>query len=424
MWRLCVVLLWMLVSLLMSSSRNLHSKEPVQASVGRDSAWVGEPVPLIVTLYSAGPFVGVASFDLPELPQTAILRIGNAVVGSEQVEGESMLTQRHEFSVFTQRTGEIEIPPFVVRFKGKESFVGEPIAVEGTTDRLHFASRRLPGTGPREVVVSTPELIVEQSWNPSESVAVRAGDVIERRVTRRVTQTSSMMLPPIKTGAIEGVRVYETDPIVEDNVDRGELSASRADTIKYQFEQPGDFQLPELEFTWWDPKKEEIQRSVLAGLNVRVSALGPHDDASQGQAKAGDKEAAGKFRWRIWIGVLTILTAVAVMSTVVVQRWKVRSAEPARVVARQVRAACKANDAREAYVACMAWLRLCESDRFALEAKLGEAWKQLRVFLYSGESFSEAWRGDALGVAFATAERALRRKAAKRSDKSLPPLNP
>ena len=57
--------------------------EIVRAEIGKEAAWTGEAVPLIVTLYSPGPFSGTASFDLPKLPRTAFVKAGNPVVGSQ-----------------------------------------------------------------------------------------------------------------------------------------------------------------------------------------------------------------------------------------------------------------------------------------------------------------------------------------------------
>ena len=83
----------------------IAEQKTVRAEIVKDTAWTGEAVPLIITLYSPGPFSGTASFDLPELPRTAILRGGNPLVGSEEVDGESYFTQRHELTVYTQNAG-------------------------------------------------------------------------------------------------------------------------------------------------------------------------------------------------------------------------------------------------------------------------------------------------------------------------------
>ena len=174
---------------------------------------------MIVTLYSPGPFSGTASFDLPELPGTAIVKIGNPVVGSEEVDGESMISQRHEFRIYTQQSGQFVVPSFQVHFQGKKSFVGDSEPMEGSTPELTFLSKRPPGTESLGVVIATPTLESEQSWQPADQVSVDPGDVIERTITRRAVGTTAMMLPPATIDAPDGVRVYTSDPIVDDKKD-------------------------------------------------------------------------------------------------------------------------------------------------------------------------------------------------------------
>ena len=193
--------------------------EAVRAEIGKETAWTGEPVPLVVTLYSPGPFSGTASFDLPNLPRTAIVKAGNPVVGSQDVDGESYFTQRHEFTVFTQTVGEMVIPGFPVRFAGKTSFLSDPKTMEGMTQELRFQSRRPPGTGNLGVVVAVTRMEASQSWNPHDVETVAAGDVIERTITRNATGTTAMMLPAVSADAPEGVRQYAADPVVADHVE-------------------------------------------------------------------------------------------------------------------------------------------------------------------------------------------------------------
>ena len=207
--------------------------EIVRAEIGQEEAWTGEAVPLIVTLYSPGPFSGSASFDLPKLPRTVIVKAGNPVVGSQDVDGQSYFTQRHEFTIFTQNAGDIVVPSFPVRFAGKMSFVSDAEAMEGVTPELRFQSKRPPGTDALSIVVAVTNMQVTQSWNPQAMDTVVAGDVIERTITRRATGTTAMMLPSVSFDATEGVRLYSADPILEDHVERRHLlgRATRRDQV-------------------------------------------------------------------------------------------------------------------------------------------------------------------------------------------------
>ena len=70
--------------------------------------------------------------------------------------------------------------------------------------------------------------------------------MIARTISRRAAGTTAMMFPPISIETPAGVRFYATDPIVKDFTERGASRAERSETMKYQFERPGTFQLPDL----------------------------------------------------------------------------------------------------------------------------------------------------------------------------------
>ena len=161
------VLRFLGVLLLVACPSVSAAAEVVRAELGKDTAWTGEAVPLIVTLYSPGPFSGTPAFDLPELPLTVFVKSGNPLVGTEQVDGESYFTQRHEFALYTQRVGEIVVPAFSVRFAGKKTFTSAPEPVEGLTAELRFRSRRPPGTDNLGVVVAAKDMEATQSWKPA-----------------------------------------------------------------------------------------------------------------------------------------------------------------------------------------------------------------------------------------------------------------
>ena len=108
--------------LLVASPSLSAAAEVVRAKLGKDTAWTGEAVPLIVTLYSPGPFSGTASFELPELPRTTFVRAGNPLVGSEQIDDESYFTQRHEFTIYTpacRRDRDPRVPCTLLRARNR-----------------------------------------------------------------------------------------------------------------------------------------------------------------------------------------------------------------------------------------------------------------------------------------------------------------
>ena len=424
---LCVLLFNLL--LLPIASPAAH---PVRAELGKETAWTGETVPLIVTLYSPGPFSGTAAFDLPELAQTVFVKRGNPLVGSEEVDGESYMTQRHEFAVYTQRSGETVIPAFRVRYSGKKTFTSDPEPMEGATPELRFESKRPPGTEAMGVVVSATAMKVQQTWNPLPNGEFKAGDVIVRTITRSAEGTTAMLLPPVSVDAPAGVQVYSGTLDVQDKAERGDASAERTDTIKYQFQQSGRFTLPELTFMWWEPKQEKLESESVAGLEIDVAQ-------AEVATQMIDEEQSGQpSNWMaVGIGLLVFGFVAWLVHRPLVRwmsAWSAHHNRPEAIAARKLHAACKANDASAVYSALMAWLATGRSsdgenriERFLeLEQQrpLREHWQTLSRHLFASESVSSPWNGKLLWTEFAQARSRLNRRPRLSGHSALPSLNP
>jgi hypothetical protein len=405
--------------------------EVVRAELGKDTVWTGEAVPLIVTLYSPGPFSGTPAFDLPELPLTVFVKSGSPQVGTEQVDDESYFTQRHEFALYTQRVGEIAVPAFSVRFAGKKTFTSAPEPVEGLTAELRFQSKRPPGTDNLGVVVAVQDMVVSQSWKPASLDAVNAGDVIERTISRRATATTAMMFPPVPADAPDGVRVYPATAIVQDHTERGASRAERIETIKYQFERPGTFELPAVSLAWWDPQSSTLQRKTLPGETINVvgtvaATVAPAQPSSR-RSPAVLLLTLLAIGLAAWLGRKPALRFTAA--------WQARRNNPEARAARRLLAACRAGDASAAYAALVDWKRaVSASDGGAsldimLQSALGDdlqrEWTVLSRRVFGVQAGDAPWSGRPLGQALVRARHGLDQTAhTSHAVSALPTLNP
>ena len=424
-WPGNVLIIGLLVALL--SPTDSLGMDRIRAELGKDTAWTGEPVALIITLYSPGPFSGTASFDFPELPATAFLQAGNPLVGSESIDGGTYLTQRHEFAIYTQRAGDVVIPAFRVRFAGKQTFTSVAEPVEGYTPELRFRSLRPPGTEHLGVVVAASNMDVSQTWQPGSIGSVKAGDVITRTITRRAVGTTAMMLPPIAIETPPGVRHYDAEPTVQDMTERGASLAVRSETIKYQFERPGTFQLPDLVVTWWDTNTRALKRVTLPGKTVDVDATDMVEEPLAADSESG---------WRLAVLLLAFVVA-AIMLRKPVERWlivrRTRYNDPATAAARRLLTACRNNAAAEAYAAGLQWQRAAgwqgENLRDRLPPDMGAGfeheWSLLSRYVFGGGDVNLPWEGKPLAVAFTELRRGQGPTTRKRnSSDGLPALNP
>ena len=367
------------------------SNETIPAKLGTETAWVGEGVPLLIILWAKGPFSGTASFDLPETDQTFFIKEGSPSVDTETRDGETWLTQSHAFRIYTQKSGPIAIPPIHVRFEAKKNYVSIPEPHAGSTKPLSFHSRRPPGT--EGMLVSVEKMTVEQRWTGGTEEQLKPGDVVIRHITRTADKTTGMIFPNADLSAPDGIQVYAERPEILDQSYRGETTAKRVDVIKYQLSCVGTFTLPDLVFSWWNPRAEQLETTILAGAEFEVMSE-PYP------AHPGT-----------WFGLLLLLPLLFLAYS------KLRNMlnRPERLSRKRVIMACRAEDPKATYAAVLAWKKLPFSSEFS------KVWKPLSEVLY--RNASSDWESRAFEKEFIKECRRIRANT-KRSTDPLAPLNP
>jgi hypothetical protein len=379
----------------------------VDLSVPHADAWVGQRVAFFVELRARGPFQGTARFDLPELPGVLLLKLGSPVVGSRELDGENWFVQTHEFALFSQRSGTLELPPFTVRFASRDGFTGPAREQEASTQRARILIRRPPGSAETGFLVSTEELEVSETWDPQPGRA-QVGAVLRRSIVQRARDVPAMALAPAPTGAIEGIRVYADEPLAGDRLERGEFLGERRDTLTYLLQEPGRFTLPAITYTWWNPRTESLASTTLPAVSFEV-ASGPAALAP-GQATSGSRRAC----WLAGAALVAVLLAWRA-------RGRARTVSPQHAALRTLRRACARNDAAAAYAAWTSW-RSARDSPFEPDAELRAAVHELEAKLF-GPAPEMAWRGEPLAHALGRQLRAERPPRSARRIAALPPLN-
>ncbi|MEM9800590.1 MAG: hypothetical protein AAGA20_09700 [Planctomycetota bacterium] len=383
---------------------------PVTTRVGVDRAWVGQRVDVNVEIRAPGTFSGASSLDLPEIPGVILVPMGRPVVSSETVDGESIFVQSHPLALFSQRDGEIEVPPFTVRFAHLKGFTGDPIERVEEAPAVSVTIVRPAAASGDGFLVSTSSLQIEQSWDPTPSSEMPAGTVLTRRIVQRADDVSAIALAAPPTSAPESVRVYDgSGAETDDAVDRGSLVGTRTDVLRYLLGEAGSVELPAIQYRWWDVEAEELRSSTLEGLTVDVVANGP-DEATEGGGPSPSRSP-----WP-WAALLVAALAVVFRGSIARAAQAVWNAidPPEKRARRALLRACDRSDAHAAERALQAWPD-------ARGGELAHATLDLERSLY-GAAPSTPWNGAGLARAIRAMPR-QRRHAARHRRLDLPPLN-
>lgn len=388
---------------------------PASISAPTPEAWTGQRLPFFIKLSARGSFSGTATFSIPQIPRTVILKMDNPVVSSETIDGEDWFTQLHEFALFSQHSGRLEIPSFPIRFSAKDGFTGPANEINTQVPKLSLTIQRPPGSEELGFLITTDSLSVTETWQPQPGPA-EVGAIFKRSITQRASNMTGMALAPAPTELPDGIRLYPGKPEVTDKTQRGDFLGERRETLTYLIEKPGTLTLPELSFVCWNPKLKKLETKTLPAVTFEVPA--PPPTAA---------ETSNTKRRTLILALASLLVVASAiwqrkrLVTLIQTGWK-KLNPPDQVAARKLLRACRHNDPTAAATAWSTWQNTRNSGTPPSPA-LHSAALGLQRHLF-GPAPSSTWTGHELASAFHDSQTARKSLSEIRKQTALPPLNP
>lgn len=375
--------------------------------------WVGQRTVFWVNVIVEGRFDGSTLFDLPQVPGVILMKPEErSVLSARTIENREYVVQQHEFSLFCQKDADIRIPEIKVRCGSIRSQGETPNQHVLSVPKFEITPRLPEGARPGQVVVATPRLEVNETWNPKPG-EVKVGDAFRRTVTLQAADVPGMLLPQMPQPQLEGLSVYPSTPEIDDRIERGDFTGKRVDTLTYVCERPGTVEIPAVLYRWWNPGKSawEEQRLPAVALSIAVNPDGVPKESSD-EALAGP--LFQKYRW--WLCLFAIGGAVGFFG---LRRRKPDAKDQAF---REVLQACRNNDASGAYNAWTRWRFLAGTSNLLPPREVtGELLFAQRMIV----GLEPSWNGRKLEKALRPWQRWIRkRKPLLPAAGTLPELNP
>jgi len=259
-----------------------------RVELGEDEAWVGQSVPLAVSLYAAEQVLG---FEFARVPSLASFWVEELEVdpGDESyrtaVEGRRYLVYPLKRQVLVPQTaGEFEIEPHALRIQVRQrssdpfdlfSF-GRGTTVLRTTQPVKLRVRDLPAAGRpagfggavgRYTLAATLD---RREAGVNDAVALKA--TVEGEGFLGAARPPELSVPP-------GLKLFEPKVGSDTRAVRGRIASRRTWEWILVPLAPGELQLPELRFDYFDPSRGEY-RSAQAALPPLVVRRDGSPDAS------------------------------------------------------------------------------------------------------------------------------------------------
>jgi len=392
-----------------------------------DGAIVGERVSLSVQILTDTWLSQAATITVPEVPGLILLKVSAfGVNGTERVGADTYTTQAHEYAVFARRSGRFVIPAFRLRFGVAGQPVGTKVLVDRETEPIELVAAMPPGVEELDGLISTPDLVAVETWDPDPGDGLSVGDAIRRSILYRAEGVMGMAFPPTRFEPIEGLGVYPHPPELDDQTQRGDFTGSRTDAVTYVFERAGAFVISEISVAWWDLDEGVLKKTVLPSRQVEVSP-----GLSAASVVAEQSPGTGGF---MWIGLSGVLAVSGLAFLPPIRRWgrnlvrRLRTYREEHSVFGLFLDSCAQSDSRRAYRFLRDWHSLVMPGRI-LSASASEFSDPslivvIRELEQAALGSNGTWAGGNAAELVTRWRRVLKRSRSRRPVEGLPPLNP
>jgi hypothetical protein len=404
--RAALLLLALLLCATAAGAQDVLIRTSLQPS---GAAMLGQQVRLYVDVLYPGEMAHPPRIAAPEVEGAQVFRFETQATNiSDRVGSASYVGQRFEFDIYPRRAGTLAVPPVQVTLL---DLAGDPVG-RRLGAALSMEAKVPPGLDPSGPIVAASEVTLDERWEPAAAKELRVGDALTRNVRRRSAGVPGLALANLAFDAPDGVRAYVDPPMIEDRVERGEVTGTRTDRVTYVFERAGRFVIPGVAQPWWDVQAGAAHTLKLPARDIEV-------------AGGADKTGKSGAPWPLiaCIGAAAVLLGAALYlgRAWLITRWSDRQNNPValeRAAYRNFRRSCRQPDAIATYRAWRHWDAV-RVDR-TMSPELAQAVRVLEASLFG----NSGWRAaDADALRAAASRTRVRHHAALRRSK-LPPLNP
>ena len=236
---------------------------------------MGQPIEVTISVYTSTWFT--EGLDLGNIKVNGAFTVYfRPVTTSFNKDGKTFAGVKQLYHVFPYTDEDITFPELdiVVESPAPGDFKGQKHTVKSQAKNIQV--KPIPSKFSDSEWLVASGMSVTEDWSGSDVVQnktqVKVGDVLERKISRNVSNTVSELIPPIAWDSVATVSMYRSRSAVNNNKTATAISASRTETMRYLFEKEGEVVLPEMVFTWYNPVRNQLYKRTLKEVVIEVAA--------------------------------------------------------------------------------------------------------------------------------------------------------
>jgi len=242
------------------------------ATFNKSEVQVGEPLVVTVTVYTSTWFTQPPIFEEIQVKGSLMTRLdqrSNAT--SVTIANKQYPAIKQRFVIYPNIIGENILPSFKVTTECPPEGGYKGVVRDVFTKKRSFNVLAPPeGVDPKDFF-SAYNVTIKDKWNRDLN-KVKAGDVLERRITINASGSLAAVIPQIILDSVDFGSVYLKSPILNNRQNKNSFSGTRTEIINYLLEKDGSFRIPEIRLKWYNLKTKTYEETSIASASITIAA--------------------------------------------------------------------------------------------------------------------------------------------------------
>lgn len=261
----------------------------IESELSDQTGYVQQPLVYTLRLgLTAQLYDGVISAPEVEEGDALIEELGEQRQYTTQRGNQHVQVVEQQYLVTPQRSGTLRLSESEVNGKLAQ---GQPRNTVFGPQYSRFRQVSLRSEPVSVEVKPVPANFAGQPWLPVHQLdltddwqmdSLEVGQPITRTLTLTVRGLGSNQLPELKMAVPEGVRQYPEEPVLDQEIDKGELVSTLRQQVTLIPTQSGALEFPAVELQWWNVDLHRTERARIEATGLQIGGNTSAAPADQG----------------------------------------------------------------------------------------------------------------------------------------------
>ena len=241
------------------------------ATFNKTEVQLGEPLVVTVTVYTSTWFTEPPIFEEIQVKGSLMAKLEQRNSATSVNIGRKQYPAiKQRFVIYPNVIGKNTLPSFKVITNCPPEGDYKGIKREVYSKETTFTVLSPPEDVDPKTYLASYKVTLKDQWDTNFK-NLKAGDVLERRITISASGALAAAIPPIQIDSIEFGSTYIKSPILVNRQNRNSFSGVRTEIINYLLEKDGEFSIPPIQMNWFNLRTKAKDSSSLNSVALTVA---------------------------------------------------------------------------------------------------------------------------------------------------------